>query len=285
MSFAELHQKELEGMSAFVFGEKGIMNNLQELHEIVIFLGDEVHKLGTSLETVQLKEKIKENRLQANKLCIQIERELQRLQNSKRNISNSQLETTEEMERRQEIVKIVSEFQKIKSTFNQLYFTMKPLDITTSQIPTDVLLDSQMSLYQLKELQIDFDKEHTELLEELEALLSLFESLRDIVNEQSVLLDEVETNVKGSLERIDRSGEDIVQVSKYGAFVLPVLGAGIGALVGGPLGAAFGIKAGILLSGASLGVSAGVATGVGVGYYLKKKREKIESEWEWVKKK
>ncbi len=42
MSFSELHQKELEGMSNSVFGEEGIVERLQELRELVIYLGEQV---------------------------------------------------------------------------------------------------------------------------------------------------------------------------------------------------------------------------------------------------
>jgi len=284
MSFAELHQKELDGVNSSLFGEEGIVDRLRELRDLVILLGQELHKLGTKEETTQMRDSIRTRRLKASKLCDRIEKELQQLQSSKRSLSSSTLETTDEVERRQELSKIVLEFHKIKGTFNQLYF--RPLEVTSSITSSkESFTESQLSLSQLKEIHIDFEAEHKELLKELQELLELFEEFKDIVSEQSLLLEEAEINTKGSLQEINIGKDELVQASKYGAFALPILGGGLGAVLGGPIGAAIGVKAGILLSGATFGVGAGVMTGLGVGYYYKKKKDQQESEWEWIPKK
>jgi len=286
MSFAEIHQQELAGVNSSVFGEKGIVDSIAQLHEIVIFLGEEVKELS-SKDTPQLKQKIRENRLRGNHLCDVIEKELQQLQHPKKKISGSHLETTEEIETRQKIAKIVNEFYKVKNLFSQLHFRTKSVEESVSSSSSQVLLESQLTFSELKEIKIDFEKEHRELVQELEELLDLFEDFRDIVSEQAIMLDEVAMNSKGSLEELNVVPlQEITKPSHYGSFTIPViLGGGIGAFVGGPLGAAFGMKAGVVLSGMSLGVSAGLATGMGLGYYFKKKKDTAESEWEWVKKK
>jgi len=141
-----------------------------------------------------------------------------------------------------------------------------------------------MTLSQMKEQNIDFHKEQKELLRELECLLELFDDFRDIVSEQSLLLDEVRSNTGGALEEMSTGNEVLtkasaLKASTFGAIAIPVLAGGIGALLGGPIGAAFGVKAGLMMSGA------GVATGVGVGYYLKKKKQEVEEDWEWIPRK
>jgi len=284
MSFAKEHQKRLESVNLSVFGQAGIVDKLKQLRDIVNHLGTEMAKVG--VPNKELQHKMKEEKSRAHKLCEQIESEILSLNKPSWSLFASKLpETTEEAERREEIIKLGSEFHKVRSTFEELYFRQSSLDLEDSKDREGVLLNPQLTLSQFRELHIDFEKEHKELLAEVEELLHLFEEFKDIVSDQALLLDEVEPRVTDAVLDTTTGKENLAQASKYGAFALPVVGGGVGALIGGPVGAVIGVKAGLLLSGASLGISAGLATGFGVGYWWRKKKEKEEGEWEWIGKK
>lgn len=74
-------------------------------------------------------------------------------------------------------------------------------------------MEQQLTISQFRELHIDFEKEHRDLLHELEEVLHLFEDFKDLVNDQSLLLDEVEENVVDSQHILSEGNHQLIQVS------------------------------------------------------------------------
>jgi len=162
MSFGEMHDRELQDVNEF--GDQGIVDNLSQFVYTIKQLEKEITKLGTKEETPLVRDKIRENRLNANKLCDKIEKELQQLQISKTSIFSSKLETTEETERRLEVSNMISVFHTIKESFNKLYFRTKPLDTVLSSTK-EVYLESEVNLSQMKEIEVNFEQDQKKIIQ------------------------------------------------------------------------------------------------------------------------
>eukprot|EP01119_Soliformovum_irregulare_P005185 TRINITY_DN1669_c0_g1_i1.p1 TRINITY_DN1669_c0_g1~~TRINITY_DN1669_c0_g1_i1.p1 ORF type:complete len:306 (+),score=83.39 TRINITY_DN1669_c0_g1_i1:181-1098(+) len=275
-----------------------LMMKLRELRNVVEMLGERIPLLGTKGEYSMLRSEIKKERRDAQELCQEIEDDIRslhtpvtkrRMPSVKRVMSGYQfdmksgftkktaVETTDESERKSELKKIDEEFLKIKKILNSIYFTKQPLNTSDPETSID---SNQLSLSQLKELQIDFDKDQKELVRDLEELQDLMEEFNGILQEQKEFLAIAEKNTESSESDVSAGTNYLSHASKIGAVALPIVGGSVGAIIGGPIGAIVGVKGGLMLSGAAAGIGAGVASGMGIGWLLKKRKEEKEAEWE-----
>lgn len=122
--------------------------------------------------------------------------------------------------------------------------------------------EKEEKIIKIKKSEIEYNK----LEEDLNALVSMFKDVQDIINCQTPVIDSIETNINFTREEVKIAKEELVEASTYQLKTMGIVGGTVGFFIAGPIGLLIGSKIGLIGMGVCGSITA-IAGGF-VGYNI-----------------